>query len=241
LFGAIGLVPMYQQIVQHESATNCGLLLLPMMGGMLVVSVVAGRAITRTGRYRWSPIVGGVVMTTGMFLLSRLEVDTSRIVAAGSMVVLGAGMGFLMQTTMLIAQNSVDVRDLGMASSAATFFRSIGGSFGVSLFGAVFANRMESDLTTQLGPAAAASMLGGGGSGARLDPKTIEALPAGLRAGITHAVAYGVATVFLIAVAFAVVVPVLAYFVREVPLRGRNDRAPGRAADGEVGEPALTA
>ena len=138
MFGAITFLPLYQQTVQGASATNSGLLLLPMMAGMLVTSVGVGRAITKSGRYRIFPIVGGVLMVAGMFLLSRLDADTSRFESSLFMVVLGAGMGFLMQTTMLIAQNSVEQKDLGVASSAATFFRSIGGSFGVALFGAIF-------------------------------------------------------------------------------------------------------
>ncbi len=144
MFGAMNFLPLYQQTVQGASATNSGLLLLPLMFGMLVVSLVIGRAITRTGRYRAYPIIGGVVMTAGMALLSMLDTDTSKLMSSLYMIVLGVGMGFLMQTSMLIAQNSVEQKDLGAASGAATFFRSIGGSFGVSLFGAIFANRLAS-------------------------------------------------------------------------------------------------
>jgi EmrB/QacA subfamily drug resistance transporter len=224
LFGAVTFLPLYQQTVQGASATNSGLLLLPLMAGLLVTSVLVGRAITRTGRYKIFPIVGGVLMVVGMLLLSRLDVGTSKAMSALFMVVLGLGMGCLMQTTMLIAQNSVEPRDLGVASSAATFFRSIGGSFGVSLFGAIFANRLTHEVSARLGADAAARLNGSGGGG-HLDPATLKTLPAPVLNGFLHGVASGISTVFLVSVAFAVLVPVLAAFITEVPLRGRPDTA----------------
>ena len=230
MMGSVAFLPMYQQNVQGASATNSGLLLLPMMVGVLVVSVVVGQTITRTGRYRWFPIVGGVVMTTGAGLLSFLTVETTKVQTSLYMVVLGAGMGFLMQTTMLIAQNSVDPRDLGVASSTATFFRSIGGSFGVSLFGAIFTNRLKDDLATHL-PPQLSSQVSGGGAGA-LDPRHINALPEPLHGALLHAIALGTSTIFLVSVAFMMFIPVLAFFIREVPLRSSADQ-PGPAPAGE--------
>jgi EmrB/QacA subfamily drug resistance transporter len=218
LFGAVTFLPLYQQTVQGASATNSGLLLLPMMAGMLVTSIVVGRSITRTGRYKAYPVIGGAVMAVGMFLLSMLDVHTTRTVSSVYMVVLGVGMGFLMQTTMLIAQNSVEQRDLGVASSAATFFRSIGGSFGVSLFGAIFANRLTADITARLGTVAAGRLSGGGGGG-HLDPATLKSLPAPVRDAFLHGVAYASSGVFRWAVPFAIAVPVLAALIKEVPLR----------------------
>jgi EmrB/QacA subfamily drug resistance transporter len=223
LFGAVTFLPLYQQTVQGASATNSGLLLLPLMAGLLVTSVVVGRAITRTGRYKVFPIVGGVLMVTGMLLLTRLSFDTSKTASALYMVVLGLGMGCLMQTTMLIAQNSVELRDLGVASSAAMFFRSIGGSFGVSLFGAIFASRLTHEVAVRLGPAAAARLSGSGGG--RLDPATLKLLPPQVRDGFLHGVAYAISGLFVWAVLFAVLVPILAAFIKEIPLRGRPDTA----------------
>ena len=170
MFGAMNFLPLYQQTVQGASATNSGLLLLPLMFGMLVVSLVIGRAITRNGRYRAYPIIGGVVMTAGMALLSMLDTDTSKLMSSLYMIVLGVGMGFLMQTSMLIAQNSVEQKDLGAASGAATFFRSIGGSFGISLFGAIFANRLAS---SEGGRA-----FGGESGGSGMDLEKLKELPA---------------------------------------------------------------
>ncbi|MFI6229371.1 MDR family MFS transporter [Micromonospora echinospora] len=219
MFGSMNFLPLYQQTVQGASATESGLLLLPLMFGMLVVSLVVGRAITRTGRYRVFPIVGGVVMSVGVALFTLLDAGTSRVEAGLYMVVFGAGMGFLMQTTMLIAQNSVEQRDLGAASGAATFFRSIGGSFGISLFGAVFANRLAD---SPAGPAVS------GGTGEQgVDPAALNALPEQLRATVLGGLADSIAHVFAWAVVFAVAVPVVAWFIREIPLRSGPEIPPG--------------
>ncbi|SCG57760.1 MDR family MFS transporter [Micromonospora inositola] len=231
MFGAMNFLPLYQQTVQGASATNSGLLLLPLMFGMLVVSLVIGRAITKTGRYRIFPIVGGVVMTTGMFLLSRLDVDTSKAESSLYMVVLGAGMGFLMQTSMLIAQNSVEQKDLGAASGGATFFRSIGGSFGISLFGAIFANRLADS-------AAGGAFSGGGGEGGRMDLEQLKELPAQVRELVLGGLSDAISHVFLWAVVFTIAVPVLAWFIKEVPLRSSND-APAAGTPEDQAEAAL--
>ncbi|SCL66083.1 drug resistance transporter, EmrB/QacA subfamily [Micromonospora citrea] len=231
MFGAMNFLPLYQQTVQGASATNSGLLLLPLMFGMLVVSLVVGRSITRTGRYRAYPIVGGVVMAAGMALLTRLDVDTSKTESSLYMLVLGVGMGFLMQTSMLIAQNSVEQRDLGAASGAATFFRSIGGSFGISLFGAVFANRLA-------GSPGGNAFGGGGEAGAAMDLEKLKNLPAQARELVLGGLADAVSHVFWWALLFSVAVPVLAWFVREVPLRTANE-PPAQPADGEQAEISL--
>jgi hypothetical protein len=139
--------------------------------------------------------------------------------------VLGAGMGFLMQTTMLIAQNSVGPKDMGVASSAATFFRSIGGSFGVSLFGAVFNHALKSDITHQLGGAAANQLTSGGGV-AGLTAAKLRLMPPELVRGLLHGIATATSSIFVWAIVVAVLVPVLAVFIKHVPLRGANDRVP---------------
>ncbi len=221
MFGAITFLPLYQQIVQGASATNSGLLLLPMMGGLLVTSLVAGRLITKTGRYRAYPIIGGLVMVVAMVLLSRLDSDTSKLESGVYMAVLGLGMGFLMQTSMLIAQNSVELKDLGVASSTATFARSIGGAFGVSAFGAIFNHRLHDLLAGKVGPQAAEQLSGGGGGGgATIGPATLGQLPAQVRTAVIDSIAGATSSVFLWAVAATVLVPVLALFIREVALRG---------------------
>lgn len=216
MFGAINYLPLFQQTVQGASATNSGLLLLPMMGGMLVTSLISGQVITRTGRYKIFPIVGGVVMVGGLLLLAQLDVGTTRLVSSLFMLVLGGGMGFLMQNTLLISQNSVAQRDMGVASSTATFVRSIGGSFGVSVFGAIFASRLRDDVAARLGPQAAEQVDKAGGN---LDPSVLSTLPAQVQDGFHHAIAYAASTMFWWAVPFAAIVAVLTWFIKEVPLR----------------------
>jgi EmrB/QacA subfamily drug resistance transporter len=230
MFGSMSFLPLYQQTVQGASATNSGLLILPIMLGAMTTSLVVGRTITHTGRYRAFPIAGGVVMIVGLWLLSRLDVHTTRLVSSLFMVVLGIGMGFLMQTTMLIAQNSVEQRDLGVASSGATFMRSIGGSFGVALFGAIFAHRLEDALAARFGGAAAVDTSGSG-----FDPAVLAKLPPAVAEGVLGAIASGISTVFLWSVPIAALVPVLAWFVKEVPLRGRDD-SPAPTAEAVAAE-----
>nr|WP_270891977.1 MFS transporter [Streptomyces sp. DHE17-7] len=143
MFGATLFLPLYQQAVQGASATNSGLLLLPMLGAMLVTSMVAGRITTSTGRYKVFPLAGGALMTVGLFLLSLMDTDTSRLTSGLYMAVVGLGMGCLMQITMLVAQNSVEMKDMGVASSSTTLFRTLGSSFGVAIMGAIFNHRVQ--------------------------------------------------------------------------------------------------
>jgi EmrB/QacA subfamily drug resistance transporter len=226
MFGAINFLPLYQQTVQGASATSSGTLLLPMLVAAMIVSLVAGQIITRTGRYKIFPILGGIGMTIGMILLAQLDASTSRWVTGAYIAVLGIGMGFLMQTTMLISQNSVELKDLGVASSAATFFRSIGGSFGVSIFGAIFTHQLRADVAAKLGEAGTKLANGGG----RLDPVALRALPAPIRTTFLDSIASSISHLFTWAIFFAVAVPVLALFVREVPLRA-TPGAPGKPKD----------
>jgi EmrB/QacA subfamily drug resistance transporter len=233
MYGAINFLPLYQQTVQGASATNSGLLLLPLMAGLLVTSVISGQIITRTGRYKAFPVIGGVLTVLGIVLLAQLGVHTSRITSSLFMVTLGAGMGFLMQNTMLIAQNSVAQKDMGVASSTATFMRSIGGAFGVSLFGAIFSSRLHDDVAARMGAKAAAQLDSAGGN---LDPSVLAKLPEAVHQGLLHAVAFATSSVFVWAIPIAVIVPLLAWFIKEIPLRSSADATPGPAA-GEAGQP----
>ncbi|GAA4854453.1 MDR family MFS transporter [Kitasatospora terrestris] len=230
MFGAVAYLPLYQQIVQGASATNSGLLLMPMMFGMLVISLVVGQAVTKTGKYRIYPIIGTAVMAGGSLLLSTLAVDTGRFASACYMVVLGAGMGFLMQITMLVAQNSVELKDMGVASSSATLFRTIGGSFGVALFGALFNNQVKDTMAAGGGAAA------GSGGGQPIDPATLldptklKKLSDPVQDLVHHAVSNGMHTVFVWGAVISLVAVAAAVFLREVPLRGAGQGAPKDAA-----------
>jgi EmrB/QacA subfamily drug resistance transporter len=232
MFGAVTFLPQFQQLVQGASATNSGLLLIPLLAGMLVTLLLVGQSITRTGRYRVYPILGGVFMTAGALLLAQLTVGTGRLTTSLFMIVLGVGMGFLMQNTMLIAQNSVEMKDLGAASGAATLFRTLGGSLGVSLLGAIYSNQVTGELTTRLGAKGAALSAGG----TQLTPAMLKHVPEATRDAVRSAITSGVTGVFLGAAAFAAVAFVVALFIREVPLRGGPAGVPaaGKDANAEV-------
>ncbi len=211
MFGAVTFLPQFQQNVQGASATSSGLQLLPLMGGMLATSLLGGQLVTRTGRYRGLLLAGSVLMTAGLALLATMSVRTGQITTSVYMIVLGVGMGLLMQTTMLVVQNSVAQRDVGVASGAATLFRTIGGSIGVSLLGTLFAQQVQSALPDRAG---------GVPAGAALTPGMLEALPAPLRDAYQVAITNGIHQVFLGGAAIAVIALVAAWAIREVPLRG---------------------
>ncbi len=143
-------LPLYLQVVKGRSATASGLQLLPLMAGVLVTSIVSGNLISKTGRYRPFPIIGTALMAVSLFLLATIGVDTSVWVVAGYMLILGLGLGMVMQVLVLAAQNAVPYRLLGVATSGSTLFRQVGGSIGVSLFGAIFSNRLADELSSRL-------------------------------------------------------------------------------------------
>ena len=232
LFGATAFLPLYQQTVQGASATNSGLLLIPLMLASMVTSVVSGQVITKTGHYRAFPIVGGALMTVGVFFLSRLDTETSRFDSALFMVALGLGMGCLMQVTMLLAQNSVEAKDMGVASSTSTFARSIGGAFGVALFGAIFTAHMN----TGLAAAGASGVSVGAG---QIDPATLSSLRPDVLAGVLRAIADATSSVFGWALIATVAVFVLSLGIKAVPLRGAGDPPPPAAAEDPALEPAV--
>ena len=229
MFGAMTFLPLFQQTVQGESPTVSGLMLTPMMLGVTVTSIVAGQVTTKTGRYKIFPILGGGIMGVGMYLLTGLEIGTTRLTSGIYYVILGLGMGFLMQMVSLIAQNSVQQRDMGVASSARMFFQQIGGSLGVAAFGAIFARR----LTSSLAAAAAGSGVHVSASGGQLNPATVDSLPAAVKHDVFFAITHAIQGVFIWAVPAAAIIFVLAWFIKEVPLRGRApaDQAPSQQAE----------
>ena len=185
--------------------------LTPLMGGLLVTSIVSGQLISRYGRYRPFPIAGTALAVVGLYLLSRLHVDTPAWQAMAYATVLGLGLGAVMQVLVLAVQNDVDPRDMGVATSGSTLFRQIGGSIGVSLFGAIFANRLATELGIRL-PA-----------GSRIpnttDPATILALPTPVRNAFEEAFAAALHPVFLSAAVVALFAFALTWLLREVPLQ----------------------
>jgi len=231
MLGALTFLPLYQQTVQHASPTSSGLLLIPLMLGATVTSLIAGQVTSRTGRYKVLPIIGGAIMTVGMYLLAHLGPDTSRLTSATYFVVLGVGMGFLMQITTLIVQNSVDPRDMGVASSSRAFFQQIGGSIGVSIFGAIFIRRLDEAMRARL-PGLHLNAAGG-----QLDPATVNHLPPVVRDGVFFSISHAVDGVFIWVAPAAVLVFLLALCIKEIPLRGRAQPEPA----GQPGVPAAQA
>ncbi|MFF4084601.1 MDR family MFS transporter [Streptomyces sp. NPDC001777] len=218
MFGAVLFLPLYQQSVQGASATNSGLLLLPMLLAMMAVSLVAGRITTNTGKYKVFPIAGSALMVAGLFLLAQMDVGTTRLTSGIYMAVLGAGMGFLMQITMLVAQNSVEMRDMGVASSATTLFRTLGSSFGVAIMGALFTGRVQDEMVARGGGAATQQS-------AQLDADSLAKLPDAVREAYQFAVSSGTHIAFLVAASVGVIALVASVFVKEVPLRGAGPEA----------------
>lgn len=216
MFGATLFLPLYQQSVQGASATNSGLLLLPMLGAMLVTSMVAGRVTTNTGRYYVFPVVGSVLMAVGLYLLSTMDTGTTRFTSGVFMAVVGLGMGCLMQITMLVAQNSVEMKDMGVASSSTTLFRTLGSSFGVAIMGALFNNRVQ-DVMSERAGALGSKMTE---QSAQLDAASLAKLPAAAREAYQYAVSAGTHSAFLLGSIVTVAALLAAVFVKEVPLKG---------------------
>ncbi|WP_377271699.1 MDR family MFS transporter [Peterkaempfera sp. SMS 1(5)a] len=224
LFGGITFLPQFQQFVQGSSATNSGLLLMPMMLASMALSMGGGAIISRTGRYRALPVIGSILMAAGLALFAT-NTDTSRTTTSLYMVVLGAGMGCLMQTTMLIAQNNAPLRDMGAATGAATFLRNMGGSLGVSLLGSIYTTTLTHSLTSHGGAA--------GGSGsvhvAQMTPQALRSLPEAARQLFQQAVTDGVGMVFAWGAVVAAVGLFVALFIRHTPLRGFAAAQPATA------------
>ncbi|WP_328533049.1 MFS transporter [Micromonospora zamorensis] len=244
MFGSIIFIPLYLQIVKGASPTRSGLLMLPMMAGIIITSILTGRAMTRIGRYKWFPVAGSVTLLVGMFLFTQLEVATSLWVAFGFMVVIGVGLGLCMQSLILAVQNAVSVRDLGAGTSSATFFRSLGGSFGVAILGTVLSSRLASGLSdrlpgaiAQLPPQEQAAVAASGGTNISInDPATILALPGPVRAAIQGAFVDALDMVFLTAGLIAIVAVVVTLTLPNTQLRGAGPQGATGGADPLGGE-----
>jgi EmrB/QacA subfamily drug resistance transporter len=220
LFGSISYLPLFLQVVHGVSPTISGVYLLPEVGGLLLTSIGSGQLIARTGRYKIYPIVGTAVLCIALFLLSRLDEHTSTAVTSIDFFVLGLSLGLIIQVLVIAVQNSADYADLGAATSGATFFRSIGGSFGVSVFGAIFSNRLARELASALRGVTLPK--GFDVAKAAADPELLKRLPAAIRADVQHAYSLALHPVFLYAIPVALVAFVLSWFLREVPLRATS-------------------
>lgn len=223
MFGAITYLPLYLQQIKGSTPTQSGLEMLPMMVGLLLTSVGSGQIISHTGRYKVFPIAGTAVTAVGLFLLSLMGRETSTLQSSLSMFVLGLGLGMVMQVLVLAVQNAVAYRDLGTATSGATFFRTIGSSVGVAAFGAVLNHGLRDALSRDVPEGATGACSAGALQGSALG---IERCPPAVRAWFLDGYADAIHTVFLTAVPVALVAFVITWFIPEVRLRkvtGRTD------------------
>jgi EmrB/QacA subfamily drug resistance transporter len=227
MFGALAFLPQYLQLVHGVSATKSGLLLLPLLVGLLVMSISSGVYISRSGRYRWFPLVGTILVTVGLVLLTSIGAHTSLLVISAYILVFGAGLGLFMQVLTLVVQNAVPMAQMGVATSSVTFFRSMGGALGASALGAVLTSRIAAEFPHYL---PAETLKSGGDKVAELvqSPATLDALrrtnPA-LHEGIIQSYSHAIDTVFVVAACISALSIIAALFIKQTRLRTSNAAA----------------
>ncbi|MEX3898971.1 MDR family MFS transporter [Paraburkholderia sp. BR10954] len=211
LFGSVTFIPLYLQVVKASTPSQAGMQMLPMMGGLFILSMVTGRLISKIGKYRLFPIIGTFLVSVAMLLLARLQIDTPIHVMYLYMGLLGCGLGMVMQVLVLAVQNTVEFKHMGVATSGVTLFRSIGGSIGVAGFGAVFSNGLAARLEKLIPPDTELPQA--------LGPAAIHQLPEALRNDYLHAFAGALHTVYLSAACVVVLAFALAWLLKDHPLR----------------------
>ncbi len=222
MFGGVIFLPIYFQGVMGMSATRSGLAMLPMVLGILSMSIASGQLITRYGRYKIFPVAGSLILAAGLVLLGTLEVDTPYWRIALYAFLFGGGLGFTMQTIVVAVQNAVDMRDLGVATSAVTFTRSLGGAVGTAVFGALLNSRLASNLATALGDA---DIPVGSGSPemATNNIELMKQLQEPMRSIVLGAYTDALTDIFLFSVPIVLLAFVVSLFLREIPLRSMAD------------------
>ena len=241
MFGAIIMLPLYLQIVKGDSATSAGLKLIPFMIGIVAMSIVSGKMITKHGHYKRFPIIGLALMTVGLAMLSTLTESTPFWQLSLYSILIGAGLGFSMQTIVIALQNAVDFKDLGVATSANTFFRSIGATMGVALFGTVYASRLAHNLPIEIeklrasNPAALVGATPEKFAALKENTAVLKTFTPELQVGIINAFVNSFHIVFLTAVPVTVIGFFIAFMLRETPLRtGVGHQAAKEEAAGEA-------
>jgi EmrB/QacA subfamily drug resistance transporter len=223
LFGSLTYLPLFQQVVRGDSPTESGLQLIPVMAGVLIGSIGSGQMIARTGRYKIFPIVGCALAAVGMLALSTLDVSTSTVLASLYMFILGLGLGLVMQVLVLAVQNAVSYDQLGVATSGATLFRSIGGSLGTAVLGAIFANRLAHELATTLPPGPRSAAVASG----HLQPQQVQGLPKPIHDAYLGAFTDSLSTLFLVAAIIVAIAFLLTFLLEERPLRQTVESSSG--------------
>lgn len=235
-FSVLVYLPLFMQVVQGADATDSGLLLVPMMLGVIVSTFVSGRLITKTGRYKIYPVLGLAVVPVAMFLFSTMDTTTSVLTTSLYMVIFGLGFGVVSPVLMIAVQNAVDRRELGTASAAAGFFQALGSAIGVAVFGALLNHQLSSNLARELPPAAHVS---GDAKALLSSPEQIRALPTGVHDAVVRSVEGGLHVVFLAAIGVAVVGFLFMLMLKEVPLKSNQHGGPPQGG-GKPGAPQQT-
>jgi EmrB/QacA subfamily drug resistance transporter len=231
MFGALAFLPLFLQVVRGVSPTVSGVYLLPMVLGLLLTSIGSGQLISRMGRYKIFPVVGTALLVVALLLLSRLSETTSSLMLNTYFFILGLSLGLILQVLVIAVQNSADYADLGTATSGATFFRSIGGAFGVAICGSIFSNRLATELAKSL--AGLRLPPGFNVAAAQSNPQLLKSLPPAAHTAVLHAYSESIDRIFLFAAPVAAAAFVLSWFLKEVPLRktaGAADLAEGLGA-----------
>ncbi|MGD9796776.1 MAG: MDR family MFS transporter [Acidimicrobiia bacterium] len=227
-------MPMFLQVVTGASASNSGLLTFPLLGSISLTSILVGRAVTRSGRYKVFPVTGSILALLAFVLYATLGADSTRLTASAYMVVLGVGLGMWMQVMMTIAQNAVEHRDLGVATSTLNFFRSFGGSVGATIALGVVNSRLGGELAGRL---TAGQRAGLSDAVLQGDPRAIAALEPAVRSDVTASFADALHGAFLLGIPFAVVAVVVVVFLREIPLKDDVPVEPELTGDGGSAPP----
>jgi EmrB/QacA subfamily drug resistance transporter len=228
MFGAIIFLPVYYQVVKGFSPTQSGLGFLPMVVGIFSTSISSGIVMSRTGRYRIFPIVGSITVLVALLLLSQIGVATPYWQTALMIYLFGAGLGFSMQIVVTIVQNAVDRRHMGTATSSVAFFRSMGGTFGAAVFGAILSSRLAVHLADEFGGQAGGAATGGGDVSNNVEQ--IQQLPEPAHAMVLQAFADALHDVFWWAIPIVFIALVVSFFIKEVPLKMRNEPEPEEVA-----------
>lgn len=222
MFGAVSFLPTYLQLSLGASPTESGLLMLPLMGGLMAAAITTGQLMSRTGRYKVFPIMGASIAALGMFLLSHLTADTSQTTSGFFMAILGLGIGFIMPTLVLTVQNSVPKKDMSSATAGVNFFRQIGASFGTALIGSLFVSRLADNLADSLPPSAASEL---GENAKAMTSEQLAQLPSDLADTFVNAYADSLMPLYLYLVPLLLFGVVMACFLKEKPLQNATGRA----------------
>jgi MFS family permease len=225
MFGAIIMLPLYLQVVQGESPSSAGLKLIPLMLGIVVTSIFSGKAITKTGKYKRFPIVGTIIMTAGLALMTTLSIDTPYWQIAIYAVMVGMGLGLSMQTLVIALQNSIDFKELGVATTSNTFFRSLGSVFGAAVFGTILTNRLGHYLVKDFADLSASNPTAVAGfdasklEGVTNNTALLADLPPVIQQTVLQSFVNSFHIVFLVATPIIAIGIFCALKLREVPLR----------------------